>query len=105
MRAGFRAPTGKKGRTKFVRLRRNAQVPGGTVLGRLGRKTPVLRFGVRPAGDDAPLVDPKPMLDGWRLLEETAVYRPSGKSVLHPEDEDGQLTIGQAILLPKSLLA
>jgi hypothetical protein len=45
------------------------------------------------------------MLDGWRLLEQTAVYRPSGKSVLHPEDEKGQLSIGQAILLPKTLLA
>ena len=45
------------------------------------------------------------MLDGWRLLEKTAVYRPSGKSVLHPEDEEGQLSIGQAILLPKTLLA
>jgi hypothetical protein len=80
-------------------------VPGGTVLGRLGRRTPVLRFAIRPAGDDAPLVDPKPMLDGWRLLEQTAVYRPSGRSVLHPDDEETGLSVGQALLLPKSLIA
>ena len=36
---------------------------------------------------------------------ESAVYRPSGKSVLHPGEEDGELSIGQAILLPKTLLA
>ena len=66
-----------------------ANVPGGTLLGRLGRDKPMLRFGIRPAGEDAPLIDPKPMLDGWRLLEKTAVYRPSGRSVLHPEDEEG----------------
>ncbi|MGH2837092.1 MAG: lytic transglycosylase domain-containing protein, partial [Thermoleophilaceae bacterium] len=101
----FEVPGRKRGTTKLIRLRRGAEIPGGTLLGRLGRDEPVLRFGVRPAGEDSPLVDPKPMLDGWRLLEKTAVYRPSGKSVLHPEDKDSRLTIGQAILLPKSLLA
>jgi len=105
MEGGFEVPGRKEGTTKFVRLRRDAQVPGGTLLGHLGRDEPVLRFGIRPAGEDSPLVDPKPMLDGWRLLEQTSVYRPSGKSVLHPEDEEGQLSIGQAILLPKTLLA
>ena len=105
MSRGFHVPGREEGTTKFVRLRREAQVPGGTLLGRLGRRTPILRFGIRPAGEDSPLVDPKPMLDGWRLLEETAVYRPSGKSVLHPDDEETRLSVGQAILLPKSLLA
>ena len=102
---GFDVPGKKEGTIKFVRLRRDAAVPGGLLLGRLGREKPVLRFGIRPAGEDSPLVDPKPMLDGWRLLEESAVYRPSGKSVLHPGDEKGKLSIGQAILLPKTLLA
>ena len=105
MSDGFEVPGKKEGTTRFVRLRRKAQVPGGTLLGRLGRDKPMLRFGIRPAGEDSPLVDPKPMLDGWRLLEQAAVYRPSGKSVLHPEDEDGRLSVGQALLLPKTLLA
>ena len=105
MSRGFYITGREEGEKKFVRLRRKASVPGGTLLGHLGRDKPMLRFGIRPAGEDAPLIDPKPMLDGWRLLEQSAVYRPSGKSVLHPEDEEGALSIGQAILLPKSLLA
>jgi hypothetical protein len=105
MSKGFEVAGRAEGKRKFVRLRRGAEVPGGTVLGYLGRKTPVLRFGIRPAGKDAPLIDPKPMLDGWRLLEQAAVYRPSGRSVLHPDDEEGALSIGQTLLLPKSLLA
>ena len=105
MSEGFEVPGKHEGETKFVRLRRGADVPGGTLLGLLRLDKPVLRFGIRPAGEDAPLVDPKPMLDGWRLLEQTAVYRPSGRSILHPEDEDAALSVGQAILLPKTLLA
>jgi hypothetical protein len=105
MASGFEVPGRKEGVTKFVRLRKGAAVPGGTLLGWLRREKPVLRFGIRPAGEEAPLVDPKPMLDGWRLLEQAAVYRPSGRSVLHPDEEEGALSIGQAILLPKSLLA
>jgi soluble lytic murein transglycosylase-like protein len=101
----FEVPGRKEGVTKFVRLKRGASVPGGTLLGLLGKETSVLRFGIRPAGEDAPLVDPKPMLDGWRLLEQAAVYRPSGRSVLHPDDEEGALSVGQTLLLPKSLLA
>jgi hypothetical protein len=105
MSEGFEVSGRREGETKFKRLRPGAEVPGGTLLGYLGRETPVLRFGIRPAGEDAPLIDPKPMLDGWRLLEESAVYRPSGKSVLHPDEEAGALSIGQTLLLPKSLLA
>ena len=103
MSEGFEVAGRKRGKKKFVRLRRGAHVPGGTVLGRLGRKTPVLRFSIRPAGDDAPVIDPKPILDGWRLLEKTNVYRPSGKSALKPNRK--RFSVGQALLLPKSLLA
>ena len=84
MSEGFEVPGKKEGTTRFVRLRRKAQVPGGTLLGRLGREKPMLRFGIRPAGEDSPLVDPKPMLDGWRLLEQAAVYRPSGRASFIP---------------------
>ncbi|HYH59817.1 MAG TPA: lytic murein transglycosylase [Thermoleophilaceae bacterium] len=102
---GFYVTGKREGERKFVRLRKDVSVAGGTPIGRLSHRSPVLRFSIRPAGEDAPLVDPKPMLDGWRLLEQTAVYRPSGKSVLHPGDEDSTLSVGQAILLPKTLLA
>ena len=39
-----------------------------------------LRFEIRPAGDGAPRIDPKPILDGWKLLESTAIYRAAGKN-------------------------
>ena len=49
------------------------------MLGRVGarpeERDPYVRFEVRPAGKGAPRIDPKPILDGWKLLESTAVYR------------------------------
>jgi len=90
------------------RLRRGSRVIGGTVLGRVGQprveRSPHLRMEIRPAGRGAPRVDPKPILDGWRLLESTAVYRASGRSSLRPGDEGDSFSIGQVLLLPKPLL-
>jgi hypothetical protein len=65
-------------------LRPGAIVVGGTILGRVGNGSPGtashMDFMIRPAGKDAPYIDPKPILDGWKLLEATAVYRASGIS-------------------------
>jgi hypothetical protein len=58
-----------------------------------------LDFSIRPAGRGAPRIDPKPILDGWKLLEATAIYRASGRNVLH-----GEASIGQVLLLPKTAL-
>ena len=67
-------------------LRKGARVIAGTVLGRIGSRTPSaaphLRFEIRPAGRGAPRIDPKPILDGWKLLESTAIYRPQEEPVL-----------------------
>ena len=41
---------------------------------------PYVRFEIRPAGRGAPRIDPKPILDGWKLLESTAIYRAKGKN-------------------------
>jgi hypothetical protein len=82
-------------------------VIGGTILGRTGQpdatKAPHLYFEIRPAGRGAPRIDPKPILDGWKLLEATAIYRASGRNALHGDDRDG-FSIGQVMLLPKPLL-
>jgi len=52
-----------------------------------------------------PSIDPKPILDGWKLLEATAIYRAAGKNVLYGRDaKAGSLSIGQILLLPKALL-
>jgi len=91
------------------RLRVGSKVIGGTILGRIGApsasKASNIDFSIRPAGKGAPRIDPKPILDGWKLLEATAIYRASGKNVLYGDDEkSGGFSIGQILLLPKTLL-
>jgi hypothetical protein len=89
------------------RLREGSRVIGGTIIGRVGRtvenRAAHVDFSIRPAGRGAPRIDPKPILDGWKLLEATAIYRASGRNVLHGDDVDG-MSIGQILLLPKPQL-
>ncbi len=89
-------------------LREGSHVIGGTIIARIGRtengKASHLDFGIRPAGRGAPAIDPKPILDGWKLLEATAIYRASGRNVLYGKDGGGAMSIGQILLLPKPLL-
>jgi hypothetical protein len=89
------------------RLRKGSRVIGGTIIGRVGRtvanRAAHLDFSIRPAGRGAPRIDPKPILDGWKLLEATAIYRASGRNVLHGDNVDG-MSIGQILLLPKPQL-
>jgi hypothetical protein len=86
------------------RLRKGSRVIGGTILGRIGQtvegRAAHLDFSIRPAGKGAPRIDPKPILDGWKLLEATAIYRASGRNVLHARG----MSIGQILLLPKPQL-
>jgi len=63
---------------------------------------PRLAFSIRPAGKGAPAIDPKPILDGWKLLEATAIYRASGRNVLYAKGDS--VSIGQILLWPKPLL-
>ncbi len=65
-------------------LRVGSKVIAGTVLARIDEGAdgidPHINFSIRPAGKGAPRIDPKPILDGWKLLEATAIYRAKGKS-------------------------
>ena len=64
-------------------LKEGSKVTAGTVLGRIGKTdelAPHVHFAIRPAGRGAPKIDPKPILDGWKLLEATAIYRAAGKN-------------------------
>jgi hypothetical protein len=92
---------------RLKRMRRGARVIGGTIIGRVGQpdrgRDPHLSFEIRPAGRGAPRIDPKPILDGWKLLEATAIYRASGRNALYGGDGDS-FSIGQVLLLPKPLL-
>ena len=89
-------------------LKKGSRVIGGTILGRIGRTelgiASHVEFSIRPAGRGAPNIDPKPILDGWKLLEATAIYRASGRNVLYGKDNAGAMSIGQILLLPKPLL-
>jgi hypothetical protein len=96
---------------KDVRLRKlkaGSRVIGGTILARIGATVPDkaahLYFSIRPAGRGAPRIDPKPILDGWKLLEATAIYRAKGENVLYGSDTGDGFSIGQILLLPKPLL-
>jgi hypothetical protein len=83
---------------------RGAHLLSGTIIGHLGKQdatAPHLHFQITPAGKGAPKIDPKPILDGWKLLEATAVYRSDGKNVLLAGDN---ADIGAILLLPKPLL-
>jgi len=84
-------------------LKPGAHVVAGTLIGRVGKPDPAkgahVNFQIRPAGKGAPQIDPKPILDGWKLLESTAVYSANGKNALH-----GSGSIGQILLLSKPLL-
>ncbi len=61
-----------------------SKVIAGTVLARVGAGAggvdSHINFSIRPAGKGAPRIDPKPILDGWKLLEATAIYRAKGKN-------------------------
>jgi hypothetical protein len=83
------------------------RVIAGTILGRIGitnrNVAPHTLFEIRPAGRGAPRIDPKPILDGWKLLESTAIYRAQGKNPFFGEGAQGA-TIGQILLMSKDTL-
>ena len=82
-------------------------MPAGTVLGRIGKassvKHPHMRFEIRPAGRGAPRIDPKPILDGWKLLESTAIYRARARTRSSGPDA-ATPTVGQILLMSKETL-
>ena len=84
-------------------LRKGSKVVGGTIIGEVGQTdpdvAPHLHFEITPAGRGSHTIDPKPILDGWKLLEATAIYRAAGKNPF-----DDQATVGQVLLASKSQL-
>jgi murein DD-endopeptidase MepM/ murein hydrolase activator NlpD len=86
------------------------QVIAGTVLGHVGPATgagttgveasPHILFQLRPAGLGAPLIDPKPILDGWVDLENTSIFRAKGENPFLATSP----TVGQVLLESKQQL-
>jgi murein DD-endopeptidase MepM/ murein hydrolase activator NlpD len=91
-------------------LRPGVQVIAGTVLGHLatgalaagatGEAAPHILFQIRPAGVGAPLIDPKPILDGWVALEDTSIFRARGENPFLATSP----TVGQVLLESKQQL-
>jgi hypothetical protein len=88
-------------------LKAGAVVVAGTILGRIGQGTPTLAshltFMIRPAGKNAPYIDPKPILDGWKLLEATAIYRAAGVNPFFGPGAKNP-SVGQVLLMSKEQL-
>jgi hypothetical protein len=88
-------------------LQAGAIVVAGTILGRIAPGTQQsashMTFMIQPAGKNAPQIDPKPILDGWKLLEATAVYRAAGVDPFFGPGAKNP-TIGQILLMSKEQL-
>ena len=86
------------------------RVIAGTVLGHVGVATganaaavedsPHILFQIRPAGLGAPLIDPKPILDGWVALENTSIFHAKGENPFLATSP----TVGQVLLESKHQL-
>ncbi len=86
--------------TDLKPLRKGSRVIAGTVLGRLAEQpTAAITFSIRPGGEDAPQIDPKPFLDGWKLLAASNIYGANGKDRFAD-----RLGVGGVLLLSKSAL-
>ncbi|HXD54339.1 MAG TPA: lytic murein transglycosylase [Solirubrobacteraceae bacterium] len=86
-------------------LKPGVQVIAGTVLGHVGPATatgeaPHIIFQIRPAGPGAPLIDPKPILDGWVSLENSSVFHAKGENPFLATSP----TVGQVLLESKQQL-
>ncbi len=86
-------------------LHEGVRVIAGTVLGHVGDggedgSEPSMFFQLRPAGVGAPLIDPKPILDGWVQLENTSIFRAKGQTPFAA----GGPTAGQVLLESKEQL-
>ena len=92
-------PEPKRGRLQPLHL--GSRVLGGTTLGHLNgtvsEQGARLRLSIRPAGRGAPRIDPKPIVDGWKLLEASAIH--GGRARLRPS-----ASVGQVLLMPKPML-
>jgi hypothetical protein len=89
-------------------LHEGVRVIAGTVLGHVGDGGGTagegteahMFFQIRPAGVGAPLIDPKPILDGWVQLENSSIFRAKGET---PFSTSGP-TPGQVLLESKEQL-
>jgi hypothetical protein len=95
-------------------LHTGVRVIAGTVLGHVGEGDasagqsgePHMFFQIRPAGVGAPLIDPKPILDGWVQLENSSIFRAKGQNpFLATAPSAGQVLLESKEQLQQQVLA
>ena len=91
-------------------LKTGSMVVAGTILGRIGAGTKQhashLQFMIKPAGKKASFIDPKPVLDGWELLQATSIYRASGiNPFVHKHPSIGQILLMSKLQLQQRVLS
>ena len=92
---------------ELKRMFTGRRVIAGTILGRVGSTStgatgtpsPHVVFSIRPPGKGVPRIDPEPFVEGWRLLESTAIFRARGAGAVAGG------SIGQILLMSKDTLA
>jgi membrane-bound lytic murein transglycosylase B len=92
------------------KLKAGQAVIAGTVLGKTQVSTDnsepsKVTFEIRPAGKKAPRIDPKPILDGWRLSDETNFFGAQAKKAVADGTADEAATVGQILLMSKEQLS
>jgi membrane-bound lytic murein transglycosylase B len=82
-------------------LKVGSHVLAGSVLGRTG--STAMRFAIRPAGTGAPRIDPRPIVAGWRLLDDARVFSDDdrGELVADAAEKPG---VGRLLLMSKEQL-
>lgn len=63
-----------------------------------------MTFEIRPAGDDAPRIDPRPILEGWQLLQTSSVYAANEGDGDAMFSRSTGATAGQVLLMTKAQL-
>jgi murein DD-endopeptidase MepM/ murein hydrolase activator NlpD len=94
---------------RLRKLKEGTHIIAGTVLGRLaaaadGTEESSLTFEIRPAGKKAPRIDPKPILDGWRLMDRSAFYKAQQQEAVQAGEAGDDVSAGQVLLMSKSEL-
>jgi len=102
----FTVPVNIPRREAVIRsLKAGSTVIGGTIIGRVNTPadsdTGSINFGIRPAGKNAPAIDPTPILAGWKLL---AASTNGGAGLRFAALGSGSPTLGQVLLMGKSSL-
>jgi murein DD-endopeptidase MepM/ murein hydrolase activator NlpD len=96
-----------RGQYTLRRLRVGSIVVAGTILGHVGAPTQGvashLWFQIQPAGRRSPDIDPAPILDGWKLLQATDIYRGKDVNAFYSPSLHNP-SVGQVLLMSKQQL-